>query len=840
MVCRLVPADLYFATLTMNTQWLTDILNDSELFMPHGHCYLWIPSLLWLNVVSDVLIGAAYLGITVVLWGLVRRLHLPFGPVILAFGLFIALCGGTHFMDVWTVWHPDYWLAGMLKAATALASVATAISLLAVKPQIQRVTEAARLSEERRIQLESTNAQLAALYERLKDADAFKSRFFENISHELRTPLALIVGPARQLQAADNLTVPQQRSLQGICDNGALLLRQVDDLLDLARLQADHVTLDYAETDLVPWGKALMAQFATVASQRGIDLRYEAPPTLAAQVDPTLLTRAFTNLLSNAIKFTQQGGSVLATLAVSLDRAVLSVDDSGPGIPIQQRERIFDRFNRGDESMRQRAGGTGLGLAIARDFVERMGGQLTVADAAGGGARFVMDIPLQAPASASIGATSPSGDAQIAIDGMLVELARPLATPQGIQGLTDASAPRVLIVEDNVAMRAFVADVLGSSFGITMAVDGIEGLAMAESLRPDLVVTDLAMPEMGGENLVMAMRQNPALDSIPILTLTARADDEIRVRLLRNGAQDFLVKPFLPDELKARVANLVSAKRAGDTLRATLSSMSGDLESMAREITVKNRYLANTLAAAEVARDQAERASLVKSSILGLLSHEIRTPLAAILMNLELLLRGSSDQLAASVRMKIDRITVAARQLNALMEGLLEYTRFEKEGIDPKLESIDPLKVGREIIDEYSLVMQGSSIALRLIEPEQCLRSLRTDSRLLKVMLSNLVSNAIKFTPAGEVTLAVSDRDEHCIFAVKDTGAGIPKAALARIFMPFEQLEPLQRKSVGGVGLGLALVRQIAQSLRGRIDVESEVGVGSTFRVVLPFGNNNS
>jgi signal transduction histidine kinase len=317
--------------------------------------------------------------------------------------------------------------------------------------------------------------------------------------------------------------------------------------------------------------------------------------------------------------------------------------------------------------------------------------------------------------------------------------------------------------------------------------------------------------------------------------LTARSDDEVRVRLLREGAQDFLIKPFLPDELQARVRNLVMAKRAADTLRATLSSMSGDLEALAREISIKNRHLESALAAADVARDQAEHASLVKSSFLGLLSHEIRTPLAAILMNLELLSRGDEMELSGPVRLKLDRLTVAAKQLNTLMEGLLEYTRFEKEGIEPNMTSIDPTVIAREVIDEYALVMQGSPIGLRLLESATSIPNLCSDRRLLKVMLSNLVNNAIKFTRRGEVAVAIEGRDSDCVFAVTDTGEGIPEAALARIFLPFEQLEPLQRKSVRGVGLGLALVRQIAQSLHGRIEVESKVGVGSTFRVVLPF-----
>lgn len=132
--------------------------------MPHGHCYLWIPGLLWLHVISDVLIGVAYIGISLVLYLLVRKIRIPFSPVFIAFGLFIVLCGLTHFMNVWTVWNPDYLFAGLVKAGTAAASVATAIGLFFVRPQVEEVIHTARLSEERRIKLESTHAELETLY----------------------------------------------------------------------------------------------------------------------------------------------------------------------------------------------------------------------------------------------------------------------------------------------------------------------------------------------------------------------------------------------------------------------------------------------------------------------------------------------------------------------------------------------------------------------------------------------------------------------------------------------------------------------------------------------------
>ena len=821
--------------------WLMALAVDDALFMPHGHCFLRIPSLLWLHVTSDVLIGTAYLGIAVLLFLLVRRLRLPFGPVIVAFGLFIGLCGGTHFMEVWTVWRPDYWASGVLKASTALASVATAIGLLVVKPRIEAFTAVARLSEERRLQLESAHTELESVYQRLKDADAFRSRFFANVSHELRTPLSLILGPARRMKEADNLTADQQRSLDWICDNGTLLLRQVEDLLDLARIDADRITLDASDLDLVPWSRTLLSHFAGTVSERRLRLSLDAPDRLVARVDAALLSRAVTNLLANAMKYTPDGGQVLVTLAARDGSALLSVADDGPGVPVGQRDAIFERFNRGDPEMSRRAGGTGLGLAIAKDFAELHGGRLTVADAALGGALFTIELPLGASADAAPSvvpnAASPVAAPADPSSPTIGAPSAPVVERHEVAGDLDRSAglPLVLVVEDNAQMSSFVSEVLADDFVVRTAADGVEGLALIESLAPDLVISDIAMPRMDGEAMLAALRGRREFDAIAVLMLTARADGDLRVRLLRAGAQDFLVKPLLPAELRARARNLVAAKRAGDTLRGTLSSLSSDLEGLAREMAIKNRHLATTLADVEIARQAAERASLVKSSFLGLLSHEIRTPLSSILMNLELLARDRNVGLAAGVKNKVDRLTVAARQLNALMEGLLEYTRFERGGIEATAEAVDPRVLAGEVVEEYRSLRDLGEIELTLAPASAPpATELRTDPRLLRVILSNLINNALKFTVRGSVTVRVVPGAEDCAIEVRDTGPGIPPESLARIFLPFEQLEPLHGKSLPGVGLGLALVRQITEALHGRIEVDSVVGQGSTFRIVLP------
>lgn len=814
-------------------QWFDGALEKSAYFMPHGHCYLWIPWLLWMHVISDVLIGAAYLGISIILWVLVRRIRLPFSPVIVAFGLFIALCGGTHFLAIWNVWNSDYIAAGLLKSATAAASVATAIGLFYIRPQIEEVVQAARLSEERRIRLESTNAELEATFARVKELDELKSRFFANVSHELRTPLALIMGPAEQLLVDDTLGPDQRRMVQSISANTRTLLTQVNDLLDLAKVESGNAELSYMEVDTADWLRGVASQFEFAAEQRGIRYRVSAPTQLMADIDPAKLERVLVNLLSNAFNFAPAGGTVTARLEDEGDDLRLQVSDSGPGVPPDQREAIFERFRQAEGDATRQYRGSGLGLAIVKEFTQLHRGRVEITDAADGGAAFTVTLPRHAPADAVIGEGAAVEDADIALKAALHQLNA--QTDAEIDSLATSipGRPQVLLVEDNVEMQQFLAGVLSPRFNVSLASDGIQGLAQARALEPDLIITDLMMQHMSGDQMVDALRTIPGLDHVPVLLLTAKADQALRVRLLEHGAQDYLRKPFLPQELLARAGNLIDAKRAGDVLRSELAGMSTDLADLARQVVLRSRQLKTTLDAAQVARQQAEQATRVKSYFLGMISHELRSPLSTMHLNLQILARDKRTDLPAAIKPKVERLARATRQMAALVDGLLEYSRAESGRLEATFQSIDAGRLIQEVIDEQADGIQ-SGVTLSYQPPDAPAPELPSDPRLLRVVLTNLVSNALKFTPHGNVTVRLSTSAQTHLIEVQDTGPGIAQADMGRVFEPFEQLEPLKGKTLPGVGLGLALVKNIVDALGGDVRIASAVGTGTTMSILLP------
>jgi signal transduction histidine kinase len=718
-------------------------------------------------------------------------------------------------------------MIAQLLAEGTLSSVATGLLLLAFWAATIALASEIRALLVRSLQLRFENLDLIDDLSRARDqaegASRAKSLFLANVSHELRTPLALILGPTQRLLASGDCGTATRRDLETVERNAQTLLKHVIDLLEVAKLEEGRMELELARIDVVEVVRRTVSLFEIVAREREVELSIETPDWLVAMVDPEKLERVLLNLLSNAMKFVPQGGRVQVHLGIEADRLVLTVEDNGRGVPLGLREAIFERFRRGEDSTTRRFGGTGLGLAIAKELVERHGGSIGVGDGDDGGARFRVELPLGIGADATTIVPPNEGEAgdrrvdratRHALDEVarqtVAEL-RPWKEPAVAVG-PNSDQGLVLVIEDNREMSRFLAESLVPDYRVVTAFDGRQGLEQALEHHPDLILSDIMMPAMAGDALLRELRARPELADIPIVLLTAKADEELRVQLLREGAQDFITKPFAPEELRARVGNLIMVKRTRDVLQSALSSTTRDLAILAGELAAANR---------------------AKDEFLAVLSHELRAPLTPILAWASLLREGQSD--AATTKRALEAIERSAKLQARIVEDLLDVSR----AITGKLQlSVAPTALYPAIqagIDSVRAAAEAKGVLLLVgLDPEAGFIS--GDSDRLQQVVWNLLSNAVKFTPrGGRVEVRLECVGEHLNLIVSDTGAGIKPELLPRLFERFWQADSSTTRAQGGLGLGLAVVRHLVELHGGSIRAESSGdGLGATFTVALP------
>ncbi|HEX2715986.1 MAG TPA: ATP-binding protein, partial [Candidatus Acidoferrales bacterium] len=645
--------------------------------------------------------------------------------------------------------------------------------------------------------LEAANQELARLYEKSKELDQMKTRFFSNVSHELRTPLALILGPTEKLLASSDLHPGERHDLEVVARNARTLLRHVNDLLDVSKLEAGKMEVNYSEEDLAHLLRFTASHFEALAEERKISLSVEAPSSVYALVDAEKMQRILLNLLSNAFKFVPDGGCISCQLRADERYARLSVADNGPGVPSELREAIFERFRQGDEGSRKRFGGTGLGLAIVKEFLELQQGTIGVDEAPGGGALFEVVLPLLAPSDAKLRPSMAEGVLSDKSQQTVEEL-RPVSKKGEATAETGKSL--VLVVEDHPEMNRFITETLAEHYRIVSACDGREGLEKALALQPDLILSDIMMPEMSGDQLVREIRAHAKLGAVPIILLTAKADEELRARLLREGAQDYLTKPFQAAELLARIGNLIYMKHAREALLR--------------------------------AKEEAERTSKFKDQFLSTMSHELRTPLNAVLGFSDLLANERYGPINEKQRRYINHIQTGGKHLLSLISDILDLSKIEAGRMELAMEDLAVQAVFAEVLSVMQPLADKKSQALST-NAEASL-AVRADGMRLKQVLMNLLGNAIKFSAnGGKIALVASLDDGGVRMEVRDTGPGIPPEEQKRIFEAFYRLREAGRKTEG-TGLGLAITQRLVELHGGELSLESQVGQGSCFYFSLP------
>ena len=416
-------------------------------------------------------------------------------------------------------------------------------------------------------ELHRSNKQLLKANKSLAQLDQTKTQFFNDVSHEFRTPLTLILGPIEELlQNPDGLSSDQREHLNLIQRNALRLLKLVNSLLDFSQIEAGRMRAQYQATDLAAMTAELASVFRSALENAGLRFIVDTPPLPnVVYVDQEMWEKIVLNLLSNAFKFTLQGEIEVRLRSVD-EQIRLIVRDTGSGIPEAEQATIFERFHRLTDNPGRTVGGSGIGLSLVSELVKLHGGEISVESTWGQGSTFTVTIPFGQEHSSTDhtdqlkrenqwqGLTENMANVYVQeAQGWLPEVFSNTAEIENNNRPTDAIRPRILLADDNTDMRGYITRLLSSRYDLEVVADGKAVLQSLRKRLPDLLITDLMMPIMGGLELLSAVRSDSRTAAIPVIILSGRADDEAKIASLEAGADDYLVKPFSARELITRI-----------------------------------------------------------------------------------------------------------------------------------------------------------------------------------------------------------------------------------------------------------------------------------------------
>lgn len=434
----------------------------------------------------------------------------------------------------------------------------------------RRAEELSRQLEERAHVLEMMKEKSEKQAEKILENEKLKDRFFANISHEFRTPLTLILGPVNDLMDGHVETDKPKVSkevLRLIQKNGNRLLSLINQLLDLSKIDAGRIQINLQDTDLASLLRETVLSFSAMAERKKIDLNCSIEENnLLARVDPEQMERVIINLLSNALKFTPENGRVKVTYSMSDTEEgsiCIKVSDTGIGIPAKDLPNIFDRFYQADHEFNpsNTGMGTGIGLALVKEVVELHGGTVHVRSTPGEGTEFIINL-YDVSDSSEAQPLSPLKTEQRDLDAK-IEATPSLDKIDKQQSDNKKEAPLIMLVDDNPDILAYLYSQLSERYRVILKERSSEALKEISNKNNniELVISDLMMPSPDGFELCRTIKDNPDLNHIPVILLTAQADEEQRLEGLEVGADDYISKPFSAIELMARVENLIEIRR---------------------------------------------------------------------------------------------------------------------------------------------------------------------------------------------------------------------------------------------------------------------------------------
>jgi signal transduction histidine kinase len=644
--------------------------------------------------------------------------------------------------------------------------------------------------------------------EAFAEIDRAKTAFFSNVSHEFRTPLTLMMGPLEDTLAEPGVPALMRERLELAHRNSLRLLKLVNALLDFARLEAGRIEAVYEPTDLAGLTTALASNFRSAVERAGMTLTVDCQPLDPVYVDRSMWEKIVLNLLSNAFKFTFDGG-IEVSLRQAGEVARLQVRDSGTGIPADELPLLFERFHRVRDARGRSYEGSGIGLALVQELARLHGGAVGVESTVDRGSVFTVTIPLgtaHLPAD-RVGAARPHTATGAHVDAFVEEALRWLPDEGTSPALSSeasgvAREARVVVADDNADMRDYLCRILGPLYEVAVAGDGAAALERIRANPPDLVVADVMMPTLDGFGLLAAVRGDARLRSLPVILLSARAGEEARIEGLDAGADDYLVKPFTARELVASVRSQLQLSR------------------LRRESEAERTRLM-------------EESSRLKDNFLASLSHELRTPLNAILGYARMLRTGVMT--ADKQHKAVETIERNATSLSQLVEDVLDISRIVSGKIRLNVQPVNLPDIVRNALDVIGPAADARGVRVEAIVDPQA-GPIAGDPERLQQVLWNLMANAVKFTDrGGKVQVRLERVNSHIEFVVSDTGIGIAPEFLPHVFERFRQADDAASRERGGLGLGLAIARQLAEMHGGTIEASSDgPGRGSTFLLKIP------
>jgi len=687
---------------------------------------------------------------------------------------------------------------------------------------------------ERTQELEESKAQLEDSYEKLQALDKMKMHFFNNISHELRTPLALTLSPVEAMLQGEMgpLQEKQKAYLTNVHTNSLRLLKLINNLLDLAKLEEGKMTLAYGKYSLPEFIRKVVDSFKATGERRGLALEARGTPDMPQICfDRDKIEKVLINLIGNALKFTPAGGSVSVLWALEPEFVRISVQDTGPGIPEDAQDRLFDRFVQADDSASRQHGGTGIGLSLVKEITELHGGIVEGANRPEGGALFSFTIPLAEQEITETAETESEEEgwtstifrqAEYVEDVERGRTSEDGGVPQEEGSGEDredpeTDRPTVLVVEDNPDMRGFIVDCMSQDFRVRKAIDGEDGWQKVPKIMPDIVVSDIMMPNRNGYELCAAIKGDPDLQHIPVLLLSSKSEVAMKVEGFEKGADDYLTKPFNPRELLARVKNLIRVRK------------------LEKEVQQRNRLLERALL--ELKEAQSQLIHSEKMASVGLLSaglvHEVNNPLNAAISSirtlgtsLERLQKGEStpQELSGKLARASQRALNGLKRCEEIIAGLRQFSRKDVEGRKEE-------DVHQGLDSTISLLPEDQEKRIVIHRDYRFQGKVQCNLGQLNQVFMNLLTNALQsINGEGEIWVRTEQEGDHILITLEDTGQGIPPEVLPHVFEPF-----YTTKDVGqGTGLGLSISHKVIEEHGGRIEVESTLGKGTRFSIRLP------